>query len=603
MLKRFFTVMLGSLAAIWLTGIILFLGFFLVLASVVGRSLASANSLSEVRDKSVLYIDLSGTITERYTPGPLVEEIMQQKDGQLSLSDILSSIKEAANDDRIEGVYLYCGGASMGIASRQELIGAIEGFRKSGKWVLAYGDYYSQGDYYVACSADEIYLNPVGAVDVRGLASVTPFFKGLMDKMGIQMQIIKVGQYKSAVEPFILTEASEPSKQQTRRYVDGIWDVMVGYIAERRGVDPDSVQMWADDMAMTFSAETCVDKNIAGRLAYSREVEDILKNRCGLDKKDKLRVVTPEEYVMINGAGFESQSKQHIAVLYALGDIVDSGKGGIVSEDMVPEILRLSKDDNVSGMVLRVNSGGGSAFASEQIWDALEQFKAEGKPVYVSMGDVAASGGYYISCGADKIYADQTTLTGSIGIFGMIPCLKGLVTDKLGVAFSTVSTNPNASAPSLYEPMTPLQHKRMQDMVEHGYETFVGRVAQGRGMSVDSVKVIAEGRVWYGEDALSIGLVDELGGLDAAIRAMAERVGLDESDYVEYPAIHFPLLLMMLRQADVNASIGDGIVDMVGQYAVVCGESSSYAARFASLVEQFIGQSPLQARMEDVTIE
>ena len=528
---------------------------------------------------------------------------MQQKDGQLSLSDILSSIKEAANDDRIEGVYLYCGGASMGIASRQELIGAIEGFRKSGKWVLAYGDYYSQGDYYVACSADEIYLNPVGAVDVRGLASVTPFFKGLMDKMGIQMQIIKVGQYKSAVEPFILTEASEPSKQQTRRYVDGIWDVMVGYIAERRGVDPDSVQMWADDMAMTFSAETCVDKNIAGRLAYSREVEDILKNRCGLDKKDKLRVVTPEEYVMINGAGFESQSKQHIAVLYALGDIVDSGKGGIVSEDMVPEILRLSKDDNVSGMVLRVNSGGGSAFASEQIWDALEQFKAEGKPVYVSMGDVAASGGYYISCGADKIYADQTTLTGSIGIFGMIPCLKGLVTDKLGVAFSTVSTNPNASAPSLYEPMTPLQHKRMQDMVEHGYETFVGRVAQGRGMSVDSVKVIAEGRVWYGEDALSIGLVDELGGLDAAIRAMAERVGLDESDYVEYPAIHFPLLLMMLRQADVNAAIGDGIVDMVGQYAVVCGESSSYAARFASLVEQFIGQSPLQARMEDVTIE
>ncbi len=603
MLKRFFTVMLGSLAAIWLTGIILFLGFFLVLASVVGRSLASANSLSEVRDKSVLYIDLSGTITERYTPGPLVEEIMQQKDGQLSLSDILSSIKEAANDDRIEGVYLYCGGASMGIASRQELIGAIEGFRKSGKWVLAYGDYYSQGDYYVACSADEIYLNPVGAVDVRGLASVTPFFKGLMDKMGIQMQVIKVGQYKSAVEPFILTEASEPSKQQTRRYVDGIWDVMVGYIAERRGVDPDSVQMWADDMAMTFSAETCVDKNIAGRLAYSREVEDILKNRCGLDKKDKLRVVTPEEYVMINGAGLESQSKQHIAVLYALGDIVDSGKGGIVSEDMVPEILRLSKDDNVSGMVLRVNSGGGSAFASEQIWDALEQFKAEGKPVYVSMGDVAASGGYYISCGADKIYADQTTLTGSIGIFGMIPCLKGLVTDKLGVTFSTVSTNLNASAPSLYEPMTPLQHKRMQDMVEHGYETFVGRVAQGRGMSVDSVKVIAEGRVWYGEDALSIGLVDELGGLDAAIRAMAERVGLDESDYVEYPAIHFPLLLMMLRQADVNAAIGDGIVDMVGQYAVVCGESSSYAARFASLVEQFIGQSPLQARMEDVTIE
>ncbi len=595
--------MLGSLAAIWLTGIILFLGFFLVLASVVGRSLASANSLSEVRDKSVLYIDLSGTITERYTPGPLVEEIMQQKDGQLSLSDILSSIKEAANDDRIEGVYLYCGGASMGIASRQELIGAIEGFRKSGKWVLAYGDYYSQGDYYVACSADEIYLNPVGAVDVRGLASVTPFFKGLMDKMGIQMQVIKVGQYKSAVEPFILTEASEPSKQQTRRYVDGIWDVMVGYIAERRGVDPDSVQMWADDMAMTFSAETCVDKNIAGRLAYSREVEDILKNRCGLDKKDKLRVVTPEEYVMINGAGLESQSKQHIAVLYALGDIVDSGKGGIVSEDMVPEILRLSKDDNVSGMVLRVNSGGGSAFASEQIWDALEQFKAEGKPVYVSMGDVAASGGYYISCGADKIYADQTTLTGSIGIFGMIPCLKGLVTDKLGVTFSTVSTNLNASAPSLYEPMTPLQHKRMQDMVEHGYETFVGRVAQGRGMSVDSVKVIAEGRVWYGEDALSIGLVDELGGLDAAIRAMAERVGLDESDYVEYPAIHFPLLLMMLRQADVNAAIGDGIVDMVGQYAVVCGESSSYAARFASLVEQFIGQSPLQARMEDVTIE
>ena len=400
----------------------------------------------------------------------------------------------------------------------------------------SYADNYAQADYYVASVADELYLNPVGMVDIHGLSATTMFYKGLLDKLGVEMQIIKVGTYKSAVEPFILTRASEASRLQQEVFLNNIWDCVGGTIADARDVSFADVNEWADSLLLTYSPEQCLDDNVVDALKYRHEVEDMLKDRVDLDEDDDLRLITPDLYSMIADIPHAKRKDNRIAVLYAVGDIVDDGEGGIVASQLVPQILKLKENDKIDGLILRVNSGGGSAFASEQIWEALEQFKSTGRPFYVSMSDYAASGGYYISSGADVIYAEPVTLTGSIGIFGMIPCVKDLMNDKLGVTTDNVSTNANGDFPTLMQPMTPFQRERMQREIDRGYETFVGRCAQGRDMPVDSIKAIAEGRVWDGRSALEIGLVDRLGTLSDAIEAMAE--GLDFGD--DYCVIEYP---------------------------------------------------------------
>lgn len=509
-------------------------------------------------------------------------------DNSPSLSDMITAVKHAANDNKIEGIYIDAAGSSMGVASRQELIEALTEFKQSGKWIYAYADNYTQGDYLIASVADKIFLNPVGNVDIRGIGMQIPFYTGLLDKLGIKVQVVKVGTYKSAVEPFILTSISEAARRQNSIYIDSIWGYYAETVSANREVTPAEVSAWADSLTFAWTADKDVDSRIVTETAYRRNVEEMLRKITDRQPEEDLRLVSPADYVASLKA--PSADDNHIAVLYAVGDIVESGEGGIVGDKMVPEIINLADDENVSGLILRVNSGGGSAFASEQIWEALEYFKSKDKPFYVSMGDYAASGGYYISCGADRIFADETTLTGSIGVFGLIPDFSGLATDKLGVTFSTVASSPNATFMSLTEPMTPDQTRSMQRYVEDTYEVFTSRVANGRNMSVDSVKAIAEGRVWVGATAIEIGLVDTLGSLSDAVAAMAHELDIPAEKTVCYPQIKNDIMEKLLEESSRMTEIQGLVLD---RETLKC----------LMTVKRLREMSPVQARMPEFTID
>ncbi len=585
MLKKFFISMLGTIAGFWIS---IFIAF-MVCVSIVGALIASGSDTKPTVEKnSVLFLKLEGEVPERMQPSDVWQMIKDTEGCGESLDDIVKSIRLAKDDSKIEGIYIDAAGSSMGTASREEVIEALREFKKSGKWVYAYGDVYSQGDYMIAALADSVFLNPMGAVDVHGVASQIPFFKGLLDKVGVKMQVVRVGTFKSAVEPFMNTEISPASRLQTQVMIDSIWSYMTGVISSARGVPAKHINLWADSIISVWPQELTLKSKAVTALRYRRLVAKALREKLGLDEDDDLPLVLPSEYM---AAQKESSSdKEHIAVLYAVGDIVDSGEGGIVGETMVPEILDLADDKNVKALVLRVNSGGGSAFASEQIWEALEYFKSKGKPFYVSMGDMAASGGYYISCGADKIYADHTTLTGSIGVFGLVPDFSGLATDKLGVTFATVQTNTNSAFPSLMTGLTPQQMAALQSSVEKTYDTFTSRVANGRGMSQDSVKVIAEGRVWTGGAALGLGLVDKIGTLNAAVNDIAAEAGIDADKVVAYPNVSDKLFAQILAEARKNMNIGNVSID-------------SRYMNILRMLDRLQNMNPVQARMPEMTIE
>lgn len=591
MLKRFFISMLGTMAGLWISIFLLFLGGIVFAAIALGKS--AGDSTVKVSKQSVLVLDLSGSIEERYQPSSFMAFLQEGENTAPTLEELLGAVRGAADDDKIEGMYIKCGGAAMGTASREELLEAIYEFKETGKWIYAYSDSYAQGDYLLASTADSIMLNPMGAVDIHGVGGMTPFFTGLLEKLGVKVQIIKVGTYKSAVEPFILKDMSAPAKQQMQQYIDTIWSFVAGSIAYNRDIPEADVKTWAADMIGQKPAQTFVDNGLVTSLAYERTVDDAIREQLGLDKDDAINYISASEYM--ESADLKKVlkgGKKHIAVLYAVGDIVDSGDIGIVGPDMVSEICDLAENDDVKGLVLRVNSPGGSAFASEQIWESLEYFKSKGKPFYVSMGDYAASGGYYISCGADSIFADLTTLTGSIGVFGMIPDVSGFVTDKLGITFTTVESNPNAAGVSLVKAMTPEQHAAMQSGVDAIYERFTGRVAAGRHMDVDSVKKIAEGRVWVGADAINLGLVDRIGSLHTAIYTMAYNLDLNIDDVVAYPQTEEEFWMKILRSS--------------GEFSdMKVGDTMPYdaeTARLLRLVKVLRTMNPMQARMEAVEI-
>lgn len=577
--------MLGTIAGMWITIFIIFLGGSVLVGAIIGAKSES----SKIKDDSILYLHLDGEIAERVQEQSFIDFVKDYESKGQTLEQIINSVRLAAKDKKIKGIYIDAAGAAMGVASRQELIEALAGFKQSGKWIYAYADNYGQGDYLVSSVADKVFLNPVGNVDIRGIGMQTPFFTGLLEKLGIKVQVVKVGTYKSAVEPFILTSMSEPARRQNQVYIDSIWQYYANTIAENRGVSPAEVSAWADSLTFAWTSARDVDAGIVTEIAYRRNVEDMLRDILSVDDDDDLPLVTPAEYIQANAKKFASASDEHIAVLYAVGDIVESGDGGIIGNKIVPEIIRLADDDNVAGMVLRVNSGGGSAFASEQIWAALEYFKSKDKPLYVSMGDYAASGGYYISCGADKIFADATTLTGSIGVFGMIPDLSGLVTGKLGVTFSTVASSPNATFMSLTSPMTPSQMASMQRYVNDTYDIFTSRVAEGRHMSVDSVKAIAEGRVWVGSSALELGLVDTLGSLDDAVRDLTSTLDLADDAWVAYPRVNSKFIDRLLEEtAQLKSTQGIALDPEVVKYLVT-------AKRISEM-------DPIQARMPEISI-
>lgn len=588
MLKRFFISMLGSLAAIWISMMLLIvLGMLFAIGSVV-NSLSGKSSLTKVEQNSILCLRLDNVIEERVTTTNLYDIINERPQPQ-ALSDIVDALVTAKDDDNIEGLYIACEGAPLQIATSEAVREAVRDFGESGKWVVAYSDNYTQGDYYIASVADEVYLNPVGSIDIHGLVSGIPFFKGLLDKVGVEMQIVKVGTFKSAVEPFTQTHMSEANRLQTHVFLDNIWKNMTASIHESRGISVDSLNMIADSMMTMAAPERLVELKLVDNLKYRNEISDYLKEKIGIDIDDDLPLVTIAEYLSSGVETPHSKSqKNKIAVYYACGDITESDKEGIASDRVVPDILKLADDDDIEAMVLRVNSGGGSAFASEQIWHALEVFKSKGKTLYVSMGDYAASGGYYISCGAEKIFAQPLTLTGSIGIFGMIPCFKELVNDKLGVNIDYVSTN--TLLPTTFEPLTPFQREKLQGEVNRGYELFTSRCAEGRHMSQDSIKAIAEGRVWDGMTALKIGLVDELGSLQDAIEALAEAKGYKKYEVKNYPN---PKSSFWDVISELNSQMRvDALKSEMGQYYPIYNN-----------IKKVKEMAPVQARMEQIVIE
>lgn len=578
---------LGTVAGIFVSGFLISIGLFILTVMAIVSS--ATHSEYSVKDKSILYLDLSREIVEQPASLDIMAKLTNDGPSADVLYNIIDAIDAAADDDRIKGIFIDANGSSAGTAQRKAIIDALRRFKKSGKWIYSYGDYYSQGDYYIAAStSDSLYINPLASVDIHGLGGRMMFFKNLLDKIGVEMQVVKVGTYKSAVEPFILTEPSAASIEQQQLYLGNLWKDIRASIAKGRKVSADSVNAWANSFSFTFDATQIIRKRIADASAYRHEFIDKLKELTDIDKDDDLRLVTPAQYVTSKP---HKSHKTTIAVLYASGDITESGKDGIASDRLVPEILELAENDDIDGLILRVNSGGGSAFASEQIWEALGEFKEmTGKPFYVSMSDYAASGGYYISCGADKIYAEPVTITGSIGIFGLIPNIRGLVTDKLGVTTYPISTNPAGAQPDIFAPMTESQRAGMQSYVDRGYELFVKRVAGGRKKTVDQIKAIAEGRVWDGREALRIGLVDKLGGLDTALADMAKELGVESWSVERYPKTEDDVLTALLMMSDrmEQSALERKLGDVAEIYRTI--ES----------IRQYQG---VQARMQPVVIE
>ena len=532
-MKSFFKTMLACLAAVLVAGFLFIFG----LVSLIG-SVASAGSGNEgIKENSVLMLDLNGTLSERADENPLAS-LMSDDMKSYGLEDIIASIKEAKNNPDIKGIYLQAGAMDASLASLEEIRDELASFKESGKFVVAYGDQYLQELYYLATVADKVIVNPEGSIGWHGLAAQPVFFKNLLEKVGVEMQIFKVGTYKSAVEPFIATEMSDANREQITEYAGSIWNEMVNAVAQSRGISADKLNGYADRYMDFCQAEEYVECGLADTLLYKDGVLDYLKALAGTGNDGKLEIATLEDVKekietdnILNNAG-----KGKIAVYYAVGDIDGSTSAdeGINSKKVIKELRELREDADVKAVVLRVNSPGGSAYGSEQIWREVVLLKAA-KPVIVSMGDCAASGGYYISCAADCIVANSTTLTGSIGIFGMFPVAEKLLKEKIGLDFDVVKTNKLADMGSFARSFRPEESAIMQNYVNDGYDLFLKRCADGRKMSVEDIDKIGQGRVWTGSKAKELGLVDEIGDLDKAIAIAAQRAGLDEYSVNSYP--------------------------------------------------------------------
>ena len=582
-MKEFFKYVLATIVGIILTSII-----FMVISIVsVAGMVASEGATSSVPKNSVLRIKLEGEIVDRAGEGSPMDFLSQGEQMSIGLDQALDALKKAAKNDKVKGIYLEAGSLAAYPADLQELRRALVEFKESGKWVVAYGDQYSRGAYYLCSVADELFLNPIGMIDWSGMSSQPMFYTGLLKKVGVKMQVFKVGTYKSAVEPFINTEMSEANREQVMSYLSSIWNGMLKDVAASRKLSVETLNSLADTTTVLCEANVLIENKLADKLAYLSDVKEALRQRLELDEDDDLKFTT-----LADVAAADDLSKKvddEVAVYYAYGEINDSPGMGfsqehtITTKATITDLQKLRKDKDVKAVVIRVNSPGGSAFASEQIWHEVQLLRAE-KPVVVSMGGVAASGGYYISCGANEIFAEPMTLTGSIGIFGMIPDPSELLTQKLGLSFDVVKTNAMSDFGAMGRPFNAAESAKMQNYINHGYDLFTGRVAGGRGMAQDSVKVIAEGRVWTGEQALKIGLVDKLGNLEDAIASAAKLAEVEDYTVGRYPAAE-PWYIGLF-----NKSTNDY---MEGKMRAALGE---YYPAFA-LVRRIGKMDPVQARM------
>lgn len=513
------------------------------LMSLVGI-VASSESAKSVDENSVLTLNLNGVVSEQ-SSNDIIGQLTGGQLEQLGLNDILSAIKKAKDNDNVKGIYIEAGVLDAGFGTLLEIRNALEDFKKSGKWIVAYGDAYTQGAYYLASVADKVYLNPSGELDLHGIASQSMYVKDLYAKFGIKYQIIKVGKYKSATEIYSEDHMSDANREQVTAFVTGIWNNVCKGISKSRNISVDSLNVYADNLTAMMPQNELKAKKLVDGLLYHDEIKAEVRKRLGLKEDDAISQLSVSDMRNVKEA---KKKGDEIAVYYAFGNIVSTplqgitslGESQIVGNEVSRDLEELMNDDDVKAVVLRVNSPGGDAYASEQIWHQVARLK-EKKPVVVSMGDYAASGGYYISCGASWIIAQPTTLTGSIGIFGVIPDGSELLKNKLGLHFDGVSTNRHSDMTSTVygmpiRPFNAEETQLLQGYIDRGYSLFRKRVADGRKQSVDAIENIAQGHVWLGQDAIGIKLVDQLGGLDDAVKKAAELAKLDSYYTEEYPA-------------------------------------------------------------------
>lgn len=524
-----------KLGCLWKT--IIGIGVYFLFCGILGWLMGDMMSTPKtVLEENTIYrIDLSGVLVDQVAEENPFDALLGEMSGQttttVGLNNVLSNIALAKDNDKVLGIYLRGGNLSAGPASAKALRDALLDFKQSGKFIIAYADSYTQTNYYIASVADKMYLNAVGNIAWDGMTAQKQYMTRLFEKIGVEMQILKVGTFKSAVEPYFRTSMSAEDRKQTEQYLAGIWSEVKTAVAQNRPITVEQLDAYADECMSLQPQHKYVDYGFVDTLVYVQDMDTVLRMYAGT--KDYNLLSTRE---MTNVKRAENNATDKVAVLYAEGQIFDSGKEGIVGTEVIKIVKKIHKDDAIKAVVLRVNSPGGSANASEQIWHAVQTLQEKGLPVVVSMGDYAASGGYYISCCADYIYAEPTTLTGSIGIFGTVPNVSKLM-DKIGLDIDGVSTNKHSdlTVNALYKGMNKQEFALMQSMVERGYDLFTKRCADGRGVSQEDIKKVGEGRVWLGKDALEIGLVDELGNITNAIAKAAELANLGEYAIVDYP--------------------------------------------------------------------
>lgn len=519
-------------------------GFFIVMGvltmmSIIGM-VASSSAAQNVEENSVFVLNLSGAISDQGTDNPL--SLFTGDDSQSTgLNNILSAIKKAKTNDDIKGIYIEAGALMTNYATLQEIRNALADFRKSGKWIVAYGDYYTQGAYYVASVANKVYINPKGIVDWHGIGAQTMFYKDFMAKFGVKCEVVKVGTFKSATETFTEEKMSDANRLQTQTFINGTWQNICTAVSKSRGISIDSLNSYADSYLALQSTEMLMKAKMVDGMMYSDKVKDAVKKMMKLEKDDDIAQLTLNDMLNVKDEKVEGDK---IAIYYASGDIVQDPKAAtmfgnnnyIASRKVCKDLEELMNDDDVKAVVVRINSGGGDAYASEQMWHQMSELRKV-KPVVVSMGDYAASGAYYMSAPASWIVAQPNTLTGSIGIFAVIPDFSGLVTSKLGVRFDEVKTNRNSTfGNTMARPFNAEETAMLQASVNRGYSLFRQRVADGRHLTIESVEKIAQGRVWLATDALNIKLVDQLGGIDDAVKKAAELAKLKEYYTSDYPA-------------------------------------------------------------------
>ena len=526
-MKSFFKYLFATILGLFIFSIIWVVIFF----GIIGAAMSGSKEV-KISDNSVFELKLEGILVERHKNDVIssfASEINSSV-SEIALDDIMASIDKATDNDNIKGIYLHIGDFSASVASLQEIYKGLEKFKKTGRFIVAYADSYGNGTYYLSSIADKVYMNPSGTLALTGINISTVFFKDLLSKIGVEVQIFKVGTFKSAVEPFTQTSMSEANRLQLTTFINSIWTEITKTIARNRGLSDTEVNLYADSGLFLDDAQTAVHHKLIDSLVYSSDMKEIIEKL--VDKDYNTLTISDMKFVARN----KEYSKNRIAIVYAVGEIDGSNKNeGIDSEDISEDLLDIADNDKIKAVVLRINSPGGSAYGSEQIWKAVSVVKSK-KPIVVSMGDYAASGGYYIACNTDRIFAQPTTLTGSIGIFGIFPNIGGL-TDKLGIKFDNVKTNKYSDFGATYRPMNTEERAILQRYINNGYELFTKRCAEGRNMNIDSLKAIAEGRIYSGTDAMRLGLVDEMGGLEEAITFAAKKANISNYTLKYYPSV------------------------------------------------------------------